>query len=100
MAELIRRVLARERAAEERERALLGGEAERQATEARGSAETHVVMALRVRLSPVLYCLGKIAAASLGTVEAPLIGSLRGLRSFVSLPAPVLVCSNLDNSTV
>lgn len=31
---------------------------------------------MRARLSPALYCLGKIAAASSGTVEAPLIGSL------------------------
>jgi hypothetical protein len=30
----------------------------------------------RARLSPVLYCLGRIAAASSGTEEAPLIGSL------------------------
>jgi hypothetical protein len=70
-------VLARERAVAERERALLGREqAERQATEARISAEADAVIALRTRLSPVLYCLGKIAAACPGTVEAPLIGSL------------------------
>jgi hypothetical protein len=70
-------VLARERAVDERERALLGREqAERRATEAWVDAETHVVMALRARLSPVLYCLGKIAAGSPGRLEAPLIGSL------------------------
>ena len=42
----------------------------------RCDAETRVIIGLRARLSPVLYCLGKIAAASSGTVEAPLIGSL------------------------
>ena len=50
--------------------------AERQAAEVQGDAETRVIIGLRARLSPVLYCLGKIAAASSGTVEAPLIGSL------------------------
>jgi len=71
-------VLARERAVDERERAVLSREdAKRQTTEAQVSAEAHVVMALRARLSPVLYCLGKIAAASSGRLEAPLIGSLR-----------------------
>ncbi len=60
-----------------RERAALSQEgAERQAAEVQGDAETRVVIGLRARLSPALYCLGKIAAASSGTVEAPLIGSL------------------------
>jgi hypothetical protein len=70
-------VMARERALEERERAVLSREeAERQTTGAQINAEAHVVMALRARLSPVLYCLGKIAAAPPSTLEAPLIGSL------------------------
>ena len=69
--------VARERAIAVRERAALGKEgAERQAAEVQGDAETRVIIGLRARLSPVLYCLGKIAAASSGTVEAPLIGSL------------------------
>lgn len=70
-------VAARERAVEERERAALSREkAEWGSTEAQIEAESHVVTALRARLSPALYCLGKIAAASSGTVGAPLIGSL------------------------
>ena len=69
--------IARERAVAARERAALSKEgAERQAAEVQADAETRVVMGLRARLSPVLYCLGKIAAASSGTVEAPLIGNL------------------------
>ena len=69
--------VARERAVEERERALLRREeAERQATEVQNDAETRVVTGLRARLSPVLYCLGKIAAAPPGKAEAPLTGSL------------------------
>ena len=69
--------IARERAVAARERAALSQEgAERQAAEVQGDAETRVVIGLRARLSPVLYCLGKIAAASSGTVEAPLLGSL------------------------
>jgi hypothetical protein len=69
--------LARERAVGARERAALGKEgAERQAAEVQDDAETRVIIGLRARLSPVLYCLGKIAAASSGTVEAPLVGSL------------------------
>ena len=69
--------IARERAVAARERAALGKEgAERQAAEVQGDAETRVIIGLRARLSPVLYCLGKIAASSSGTVEAPLIGSL------------------------
>ena len=69
--------IARERAVAARERAASTQEgAERQAAEVQGNAETRVIIGLRARLSPVLYCLGKIAAASSGTVEAPLIGSL------------------------
>ena len=69
--------IARERAVAARERAASSQEgAERQAAEVQGNAETRVIIGLRARLSPVLYCLGKIAAASSGTVEAPLIGSL------------------------
>ena len=69
--------IARERAAEERERAELSRkEAERLATELQADAETRVITGLRARLSPMLYCLAKIAAASPGTAEAPLIGSL------------------------
>jgi hypothetical protein len=69
--------IARERAVAARERAALSHEgAERQAAEVQDDAETRVIIGLRARLSPVLYCLGKIAAASSGTVEAPLIGSL------------------------
>ena len=72
-----RRHRHRERAVAARERAATGQEgAERQAAEVQGDAETRVIIGLRARLSPVLYCLGKIAAASSGTVEAPLIGSL------------------------
>lgn len=71
------RGIARERAVAARERAAFSQEgAERQAAEVQGDAETRVIIGLRARLSPVLYCLGKIAAASSGTVEAPLIGSL------------------------
>lgn len=69
--------IARERAVAARERAASSQEgAERQAAEVQDDAETRVIIGLRARLSPVLYCLGKIAAASSGTVEAPLIGSL------------------------
>jgi hypothetical protein len=69
--------IARERAAAARERAALSQEgADRQVAEVQAEAETRVIIGLRARLSPVLYCLGKIAAASSGTVEAPLIGSL------------------------
>ena len=71
------RVMARECAVEEREHAVLSREgADRVTTQAQIEAESHVVTALRARLSPALYCLGKIAAASSGTVEAPLVGSL------------------------
>jgi hypothetical protein len=71
------RGVARERAVAARERAAFDKEgAERQAAEVQVDAETRVIIGLRARLSPVLYCLGKIAAASSGTVEAPLIGSL------------------------
>lgn len=70
-------VMARERAVEKRERAVLSREeADRQTTETQLNAETHVLMALRARLSPVLYCLGKIATTSAGTPEAQSIGSL------------------------
>jgi hypothetical protein len=69
--------IARERAVAARERAALSQEgAERQAAKVQGDAETRVIIGLRARLSPMLYCLEKIAAASSGTVEAPLIGSL------------------------
>jgi hypothetical protein len=69
--------IARERAVAARERAATGKEgAERQAAEVQGDAEARVIIGLRARLSPALYCLGKIAAASSGTVEAPLVGSL------------------------
>ncbi len=68
---------ARERAVDERERALLKREeSERQATEARSNAETRAITELRARLSPVLYCLGKLAAVPPGKAEAPLAGSL------------------------
>ncbi len=68
---------ARERAVQERERAVLSNEAaEWQTAGARAGVEARVIRALRSRLSPVLYCLGKIAAGSSGTLEAPLIGSL------------------------
>jgi len=69
--------IARERAVAERERAALTREeAERQVTQVEVNAESRVVTGLRARLSPVLYCLGKIAAEYPGTVETPLIGSL------------------------
>ncbi len=68
---------ARERAAGERERAVLSQEAaERCIAGAQANVEARLTIALRARLSPVLYCLGKIAAASSSTVEATLIGSL------------------------
>ena len=58
-------VAARERAVEEREHALASKEvAERQTTEVQINAEARLIFALRARLSPVLYCLGKIAAAA------------------------------------
>lgn len=67
---------ARERAVEERERALRSKqEAEQQTTKVRINAEARLIFALRAGLSPVLYCLGKIASSS-GTQVAPLIGSL------------------------
>jgi hypothetical protein len=70
-------IAARERAIDERERALLSQQAaERQATKVQITAEARLIYALRARLSPVLYCLGKIAAAAPGTQVAPLIGSL------------------------
>ena len=70
-------VAARERAVEEREHALASQEAaERQTTEVQITAEARLIFALRARLSPVLYCLGKIAAAPPGAAVAPLIGSL------------------------
>lgn len=70
-------VEAREHAVEEREQALLSKEeAERQTTEVQITAEARLIFALRARLSPVLYCLGKIASSSSGTQVAPLIGSL------------------------
>lgn len=69
--------IARERAVGERERAVLSREeADRGATEAQHNAEARVISGLRARLSPVLYCLGKIAAVPPGAAEAPLIGSL------------------------
>lgn len=68
---------ARERAVEEREHALASKEAaERQAAEVQITAEARLIFALRARLSPVLYCLGKIAAAGPGVPVDPLIGSL------------------------
>jgi hypothetical protein len=70
-------VAARERAVEEREHALASQEAaERQTTEVQINAEARLIFALRARLSPVLYCLGKIAAAAPGVPVDPLIGSL------------------------
>ena len=67
----------RERAVEERERALRSKEeAERQTAEVRINAEAHLIFALRARLSPSLYCLGKIAAAASDRQAAPLVGSL------------------------
>ncbi len=68
---------ARECAVEERARALASKEAaERQITEMQIDAEARLIFALRARLSPVLYCLGKIAAAAPGGPVDPLIGSL------------------------
>lgn len=68
---------ARERAVEEREHALASQEAaERQTTEVQITAEARLIFALRARLSPVLYCLGKIAATAAGVPVDPLIGSL------------------------
>jgi hypothetical protein len=68
---------ARERAVEEREHALASKEAaERQTTEVQITAEARLIFALRARLSPVLYCLGKIAAAAPGVPVDPLVGSL------------------------
>jgi hypothetical protein len=68
---------ARERAVEEREHALASQDAaERQTTEVQITAEARLIFALRARLSPVLYCLGKIAAAAPGMPVDPLIGSL------------------------
>jgi hypothetical protein len=65
------RPMARERAVQERVRTVASIEAaEWQA------AEASVVQTLRSRLSPVLYCLGKIATGSQGVLEGPLIGSL------------------------
>jgi hypothetical protein len=70
-------VEARERAVEELEHALAIKEAvERQAAQAQINAEARLIFALRARLSPVLYCLGKIAAAAPDVPVAPLIGSL------------------------
>ncbi|HEY9240674.1 MAG TPA: GAF domain-containing protein [Streptosporangiaceae bacterium] len=70
-------VEARERAVEEREHALASKEvAERQTTEVQITAEARLIFALRARLSPVLYCLGKIAAAAPGVPVDPLVGSL------------------------
>ena len=70
-------VAARERAVEEREHALASKQvAERQTTEVQINAEARLIFALRARLSPVLYCLGKIAATAPGVPVAPLIGSL------------------------
>ena len=70
-------VNAREDAVAERERALSSKEqAERQMTEVQITAEARLIFALRARLSPVLYCLGKIAAASSDAQVPPLIGLL------------------------
>ena len=70
-------VAARERAVEEREHALASKQvAERQTTEVQINAEARLIFALRARLSPVLYCLGKIAAAAPEVPVDPLIGSL------------------------
>jgi hypothetical protein len=69
-------VAARERAVAEREHALASKQAaERQTTEIQINAEARLIFALRARLSPVLYCLGKIAAAP-GVPVDPLVGSL------------------------
>jgi hypothetical protein len=70
-------VAARELAVEEREHALASKEAaERQTAEVQINAEARLIFALRARLSPVLYCLGKIAAAAPGVPVDPLVGSL------------------------
>jgi hypothetical protein len=58
-------VAARERAVEERKHALASKQvAGRQTTGVQINAEARLIFALRARLSPVLYCLGKIAAAA------------------------------------
>ncbi len=68
---------AREHAVTERERALQSKEeAERRTAEVRINAETNLIFALRARLSPSLYCLGKIAVSASDRQMAPLIGSL------------------------
>jgi hypothetical protein len=77
-------VAARERAVEEREHALASKEAaerqkdaaERQTAVVQINAEARLIFALRARLSPVLYCLGKVAAAAPGVPVDPLVGSL------------------------
>ena len=71
-------VSAREHAVQERERALLSKQdVVRKAAEVQITAEARLIFALRARLSPVLYCLGNIAAASSsGMPVDPLIGSL------------------------
>jgi hypothetical protein len=70
-------VEAREHAVEEREHALLSKqEAERQATEVQINAEARLNFALHARLSPALYCLGKIASALPGAQVAPWAGRL------------------------
>jgi hypothetical protein len=67
---------AREHAVEDRERALRSQqEAEKRTTEVQINAEAHLIFALRARLSPVLYCLGKIASSP-GPRAGPLVGSL------------------------
>jgi hypothetical protein len=71
------RPVALGRAIHDRARAAVGVEAaEWQAAEAWAGEEARIVRALRSRLSPVLYCLGKIAAGPSGIAEGPLIGSL------------------------
>jgi hypothetical protein len=70
---------ARETAVRERELALLSKQhAVRLAADVQVTSEARLIFALRARLSPVLYCLGKIAEASSssGAEVAPLIGSL------------------------
>jgi hypothetical protein len=69
---------ARETAVRERELALLSKQnAVRLAADVQVTSEARLIFALRARLSPVLYCLGKIAeASSSGAEVAPLIGSL------------------------
>jgi hypothetical protein len=77
-------VAARELAVEEREHALASQEAaerqkeaaERQTAVVQINAEARLIFALRARLSPVLYCLGKIAATAPGVPVDPLVGSL------------------------